>query len=148
MNNQNSNKYISLKTASELYGYTRDHLGLVIRQRKLKGIKLGSYYVTTGEWMADYVKNFADINHPTLKNKLSNKFLAGALSLKKEKEKAPKYDTDNSLKEILLEEFAKYSGASDVKTAAPEPASESPYVILPIRKMENIEREKVLEKVS
>ena len=84
MNNTDSNKYISLKAAGALYGYTRDHLGLMIRKEKLKGMKLGSYYVTTGEWMIDYIKNFSDYNHPISRNKLSNKFLADILSAKKD----------------------------------------------------------------
>ncbi len=53
MGNLNYVKYVSLKTAAGLYSYSRDHLGLMIRQDKLKGVKLGSYYVTTNEWMID-----------------------------------------------------------------------------------------------
>ena len=157
MNNLDSNKYISLKAAAELYGYTRDHLGLMIRQGKLNGVKLGSYYVTTGEWMTEYVKNFAALNHPTLKNKLSNKFLIRALSSPKisQKEKVQKYDTDNSLKEIIMEELARYANPpkleqsiQTVRTENPvSTLSGAPYVILPIRKMENTEREEVLRKV-
>jgi hypothetical protein len=145
MNNLDSNKYISLKTAAGLYGYTRDHLGLMIRQGKLNGIKLGSYYVTTGQWMAEYVKSFAALNHPTLKNKLSNKFLTGALSSSKisHKEKVKKYDADNSLKEIIMEELTRYTNPSNLSSP-----SGAPYIILPIRKMENAEREEVLRKVS
>ena len=190
MDDSNPNKYISLKTAAELYSYTRDHLGLMIRQGKLNGIKLGSYYVTTSQWMTEYVKNFAALNHPTLKNKLSNKFLAGALSSKKGllvaaenaskisrnniaravktvKEKAQKYDTDNRLKETILEELMRYTNqvgidaAPEVKNNQMEQSiqvarannsvsrlSDTPYVILPVRKMENAEREEVLRKVS
>lgn len=149
MNDLDSNKYISLKTAAELYGYTRDHLGLMIRQRKLNGIKLGSYYVTTDEWMTGYIKDFAALNHPTLKNKLSNKFLTRAFSSKKTaKEKIQKYDTDNSLKEIFLEELTKCANLPPIIDTAPVlTSSDAPYVILPIRKMENIEREEVLRKV-
>ncbi len=146
MNDLDSNKYISLKAAAELYGYTRDHLGLMIRQSKLKGIKLGSYYVTTGQWMADYVKNFAALNHPTLKNKLSNKFLTEASSSKKEK--VQKYDTDNSLKEIILEELARYNNSPNTNVAPIIETSQTgqPYVILPTRKMADTEREEVFKK--
>jgi len=172
-----------------MYGYTRDHLGLMIRRGKLNGVKLGSYYVTTNEWMTEYVKDFAALNHPTLKNKLSNKFLAGALSAKKSlpiivantlkvsrnnsaktvkpiKGKALQYDTDNGLKEIILKELVRYANPSgadiapkietgcleqSIKVARagnqfPMP-SDAPYVILPIRKMKNTEREEVLRKV-
>ena len=149
MNDLDSNKYISLKTAAELYGYTRDHLGLMIRQGKLNGIKLGSYYVTTNEWMVGYVKDFAAMNHPTLKNKLSNKFLTRALSSKKTtKEKIQKYDTDNSLKEIILEELTRCANQPSNIDAVPVlTSSNAPYVILPIRKMKNAEREEVLKKI-
>lgn len=80
MNNTDSSKYLSLKTAAKLYGYTRDHLGLMIRKGKLGGVKLGSYYVTTNDWMTEFVKNFSDPNHPTSKNKMSNKLLTGILT--------------------------------------------------------------------
>jgi len=190
MNDSSLNKYVSLKAAAELYGYTRDHLGLMIRQGKLNGIKLGSYYVTTNEWMVEYIKNFAALNHSSSKNKLSNKFLAGVLSSKKDlapvtrnapktsrnniirtakivKEKVQKYDTDNSLKEILLEELSRYANPSGagiapgVKTDQSEQSIQvaraensisapfdAPYVILPVRKMENTEREEILRKAS
>ena len=80
MTGNNNSNYLSLKAAAQQYGYTRDHLGLMIRQGKLQGVKLGSYYVTTGEWMAKYIKNYADPAHPAAKNKLSNRFIAQILS--------------------------------------------------------------------
>ncbi len=79
--NKNENKYLSLKAAAGLYGYTRDHLGLMIRQGKLSGIKLGSYYVVTNESMIQYIKNFADPGHPASKSKMSNKFLTEAFAI-------------------------------------------------------------------
>lgn len=82
--NENENKYLSLKAAAQLYGYTRDHLGLMIRHGKLNGVKLGSYYVVTNDAMLQYVKNFADPLHPASKNKMSNKFLSEALNSNKE----------------------------------------------------------------
>lgn len=82
--NENENKYLSLKAAAQLYGYTRDHLGLMIRQGRLNGVKLGSYYVVTNDSMLQYVKNFADPLHPASKNKMSNRFLSEALNFNKE----------------------------------------------------------------
>lgn len=82
--NKNESKYLSLKAAAQLYGYTRDHLGLMIRQGKLNGVKLGSYYVVTNDSMLQYIKNFADPLHPASKNKMSNKFLSEALNFNKE----------------------------------------------------------------
>lgn len=178
-----NNKYIPLKTAAELYGYTRDHLGLMIRQNKLKGIKLGSYYVTTNGWMTDYIKNFADPDHPISRSKLSNKFLTEILFSKKNlsfaasaentirkpaKTIAPKNtqnnvlkekeDTiDNNLKEKILKELAQYKSLIDGKAPKADinqtesivsMFSNAPYVILPIRKMEDIEREEILKKAE
>lgn len=128
MEDNNSEKYLPLKTAAELYGYTRDHLGLMIRQNKLKGIKLGSYYVTTNGWMTDYIKNFADPNHPTSRGKLSNKFLTEILSSKIKP--------------------AKIVAPEDAAESAVSTFSKAPYVILPIRKMENIEREEIFKKAG
>lgn len=82
--NENQNKYLSLKAAAQLYGYTRDHLGLMIRQGKLNGLKLGNYYVVTSDSMLQYVKNFADPSHPASKNKMSNRFLSEALNSNEE----------------------------------------------------------------
>ena len=176
-----NNKYIPLKTAAELYGYTRDHLGLMIRQNKLKGIKLGSYYVTTNGWMTDYIKNFADPGHPTSRGKLSNKFLTEVLSSKKDLSLAvntkntikkpaktiasentqnnavKKYTADNDLKEKILEEVEQYKSLTDGKAPKADinqtesivsTFSNAPYVILPIRKMENAEREEIFKKAE
>src|SRR3989344_559690 len=105
MATNDSMKYLSLKTAAQFYGYTRDHLGLMIRQNKLKGKKLGNYYITTNEWVLEYIKNYADPIHSTAKNKLSNRFVSEILSPKKEINYAPKSEhfspkRDNSLKRI------------------------------------------------
>lgn len=156
MEDNNSEKYLPLKTAAELYGYTRDHLGLMIRQNKLKGIKLGSYYVTTNGWMTDYIKNFADPNHPTSRGKLSNKFLTEILSSKRKPAKivAPE---DTSLKIKILEELTQYKSLTNNKTLKADISEaesvvstfpKAPYVILPVRKMENIEREEIFKKAG
>jgi len=164
-----NNKYIPLKTAAELYGYTRDHLGLMIRQNKLKGIKLGSYYVTTNGWMIDYIKNFADPGHPTSRGKLSNKFLTEVLSSKKDLSLA--VNTKNTIKKPaktiapenvglerkILEELEQYKSLTDGKAPKADinqtesivsTFSNAPYVILPIRKMENAEREEIFKKAE
>lgn len=181
MEENNSEKYLPLKTAAELYGYTRDHLGLMIRQNKLKGIKLGSYYVTTNGWMTDYIKNFADPDHPISRSKLSNKFLTEILSSKKgellavntkniikkpaktitpqntQNAAVKEYTADNDLKEKILKELAQYKSLTDGKAPKADinqeesivsTFSNAPYVILPIRKMEIIEREEILKKAD
>jgi hypothetical protein len=116
MDNLDSNKYISLKTAAGLYGYTRDHLGLMIRQGKLRGIKLGSYYVTTNKWMVDFIKNFADLNHPTSRNKLSNKFLTKILASKGETliSANNKNFAEKTSKKIISEKASKNTVLKDV----------------------------------
>lgn len=117
----NSKKYLSLKAAGQLYGYTRDHLGLMIRLKKLNGVKIGSYYVTTNEWMNEYIKKFANPNHPILKSKLSNKLLSETFK-------------DNSQKKISSE----FLNLSDTNH----------YAILPIRKMRINEKDEILRKTE
>jgi len=169
MEENNSEKYLPLKTAAQLYGYTRDHLGLMIRQNKLKGIKLGSYYVTTNGWMIDYIKNFADPGHPTSRGKLSNKFLTEVLSSKKDlslavntkntiKKPAKTIASENvGLERKILEELEQYKSLTDGKAPKADinqtesivsTFSNAPYVILPIRKMENAEREEIFKKAE
>ncbi|MFA6437590.1 MAG: hypothetical protein WC242_05245 [Candidatus Paceibacterota bacterium] len=55
MDNRNKGVYIPLHEAARVYGYTRDHLGYLIRKGDLKGEKLGSFYFTTHEWVKNYV---------------------------------------------------------------------------------------------
>lgn len=168
------NKYLSLKNASQIYGYTRDHLGLMIRQGKLNGLKLGSYYVTTNEWMADYIQKYASPAHPAIKNKLSNKFLTKAFSIKdntifasanltnniakKTKINANKVKTQN-ISDKAFSDFQRdlLSSLHDLSTVNDKTishavfetryaVSENPYVILPVRKMKESEREEILNK--
>lgn len=170
--NENENKYLSLKTAASLYGYTRDHLGLMIRQGKLKGIKLGSYYVTTGDWMADYLKNHADPDHPATAGKFSNKFLtqvfaaeenlASCSSAKKPKDKIPQTSVQDEFKGDFLRDIQKellpslreLSAASEKTDALPTSSIPdraifgNPYVILPIREMKESERKEIINKIS
>jgi len=48
-------QYISLKQASEFSDYSQDYLSLRARQGKLKAVKLGRNWVTTQEWLDEYV---------------------------------------------------------------------------------------------
>ncbi len=152
---ENENKYLSLKTAAGLYGYTRDHLGLMIRQGKLKGIKLGSYYVTTNEWISDYLEKYADPGHPAIKSKFSNKFLTQAFasrgSAKEVKSKTLQTNVSNKLGDDFFSEIQKELLPSLQELSAPVrryTTSGNPYVILPIRRMEELERESILRKIS
>lgn len=171
--NEDQNQYLSLKTAAGLYGYTRDHLGLMIRQGKLKGIKLGSYYVTTNEWMADYLKKYADPGHPATAGKFSNKFLTQAFAVKdpavarrggakKEKSGASQTNIQNKFKDDFfseiknelvssLQELSAAREENDIVPILSAPRntiSDNQYLILPVRKMEESERENILRKIS
>lgn len=168
-------KYLSLKTAAQLYGYTRDHLGLMIRQNKLKGKKLGNYYVTTSDWVLEYIKNYADSSHFIARNKFSNRFVSEILSPKKEIRYVPKSknlsqehvllvkrkpndslmgEPKTKLQEEIIKELSRSQIDEDVKMkekSQPDiqedtflSLSELPYLVLPIRKMEDSERKTIL----
>ena len=51
-----SNEYISLFEASKLCKYSQQYLSLRARQGKLKAVKRGHQWVTTKEWLRDYIK--------------------------------------------------------------------------------------------
>lgn len=48
-------KLISLKQAVEISGYTQDYLGSLIREKKLKGKKIGRDWFTTEEALKKYI---------------------------------------------------------------------------------------------
>jgi len=56
MEQQNNQKYISLKEASEMCEYSQEYLSLRARQRKLKAVKLGRNWFTTYKWLNEYIK--------------------------------------------------------------------------------------------
>jgi hypothetical protein len=49
-------QYISLKEAADYSGYSQDYLSLRARQSKLKAIKIARNWVTSKEWINDYLK--------------------------------------------------------------------------------------------
>ncbi len=51
------NEYISLAEASKLCNYSQEYLSLRARQGKLKAVKLGRNWVTTQEWLNEYIKS-------------------------------------------------------------------------------------------
>ena len=55
MNQQSFRKYITLKEASRLCPYSAQYLGLRARQGKLKAIKVGRDWMTTKEWLEEYI---------------------------------------------------------------------------------------------
>jgi len=52
----NSNEYISLTEASKLCAYSQEYLSLRARQKKLKAVKMGRNWVTTQQWLEEYVR--------------------------------------------------------------------------------------------
>jgi len=48
-------KFISLKQAVEISGYTQDYLGSLIREKKLKGKKIGRDWFTTERAVKRYI---------------------------------------------------------------------------------------------
>lgn len=57
MSVSDSNKnYISLREAAKYCSYSQDYLKLRARQGKFKAIKIGRNWVTTKEWLAEYLR--------------------------------------------------------------------------------------------
>jgi hypothetical protein len=70
MTNENSkNNYISLKEATRYCNYSQDYLKLRARQNKLKAVKIGRNWVTTREWVEEYLNKI-----PNPKSQITNKF--------------------------------------------------------------------------
>lgn len=53
-------KYISLTEATKFCNYSQEYLSLRARRGKLKSVKNGRNWVTTKEWLADYIKTAED----------------------------------------------------------------------------------------
>ena len=56
-------KYISLQEATKYCPYSQDYLSLIARQGKLKAIKIGRNWVTTEEWIKEYVARIKEGNN-------------------------------------------------------------------------------------
>lgn len=55
--------YISLKEASKSCDYTQEYLSLRARQGKLKSVKFGKNWITTKEWITEYIKKSQEYNN-------------------------------------------------------------------------------------
>jgi len=51
------NKYLSLQRASKLSRYSQEYLSLRARQGKLKAVKRGRNWITTKEWLDEYIRS-------------------------------------------------------------------------------------------
>ena len=52
----NKNNYISLREAAKYCSYSQDYLKLRARQGKFKAVKIGRNWVTTREWLSEYLQ--------------------------------------------------------------------------------------------
>jgi len=48
-------KYISLSKAAEMTDYSQEYISLLCRTKKMKGLKLGRNWVTTADWVREYI---------------------------------------------------------------------------------------------
>jgi len=58
-----NNKYISLSKVAEYCNYSQEYLSLRSRQGKLKAVKFGRNWLTTKEWIDEYIKTMAEYNN-------------------------------------------------------------------------------------
>lgn len=59
-NFQEERKYFSLREAAKLCQYSQEYLSLRARQGKLKAVKIGRNWVTTKEWLKNYIEKVED----------------------------------------------------------------------------------------
>ena len=166
-------KYLSLREAARLYGYTRDHLGLMIRKNKLQGVRLGNYYATCCKWMDEYIRNYSDgSDGQNAKNKFSNKFRDDVLKnklpptpaipvspVKFAKTLKPKTavltelqkDVNQVLSRILSDELSPKPDSTEIKLADTKISrltenlvDRHELIILPVRKMHDFERQIII----
>ena len=64
--------YISLQEATKFCNYSQEYLSLRARRGKLKAVKFGRNWVTTKEWLQDYVEGVKEYSE-VVKNKSLNK---------------------------------------------------------------------------
>ncbi|MFA6096182.1 MAG: hypothetical protein WC788_00975 [Candidatus Paceibacterota bacterium] len=48
-------KYISLSKAAKMTEYSQEYISLLCRTKKMKGVKLGRNWVTTVDWVREYI---------------------------------------------------------------------------------------------
>jgi len=69
-NDKHQNNYISLQDATKFCNYSQEYLSLRARQGKLKAVKMGRNWVTTEEWLKEYLGKVEEYN-----NRVNNKNL-------------------------------------------------------------------------
>ena len=78
--------YISLQDAAIICSYSQEYLSLRARQGKLKAVKFGRNWVTTKDWLQEYLRTIDDYNV----NHVSDKVLKKKLKVKAKPKKKPK----------------------------------------------------------
>jgi len=66
-------EYISLQEATKYCKYSQEYLSLRARQGKLKSVKFGQSWVTTRQWLEEYVTKSEEYNKDRKKRALKNK---------------------------------------------------------------------------
>lgn len=56
MDPKKSEEFISLREASKMTDFSQGYLAFLIRTGKLKGKKIGKFWVTKKEWLEEYLK--------------------------------------------------------------------------------------------
>ena len=56
-------EYISLQEATQFCKYSQEYLSLRARQGKLKAVKMGRNWVTTKDWLEEYLRKVEEYNH-------------------------------------------------------------------------------------
>ena len=81
--------YISLEEATKYCDYHQDYLSLRARQKKLKAVKFGRNWVTTKEWLEEYLSKVEDYKNGNGKiETISEESLSVEKDLKIEKEES------------------------------------------------------------
>ncbi|MFH1460951.1 MAG: NYN domain-containing protein, partial [Patescibacteria group bacterium] len=70
-------KYISLSQASQLCNYSQDYLSLRARQGKFQAIKVGRNWVTTQEWLEQYIGQVGVKERDSSEGELARELKAG-----------------------------------------------------------------------
>jgi hypothetical protein len=109
---KNPEEYISLFQASKLCSYSEPYLRLRARQGKFKSIKFGKKWMTTAQWVKDYVKKTKEWNERMAAKKKSvlkkeNNALDSETCLSKAEERRVSFSPPAELPSILPKEEAK-----------------------------------------
>ena len=111
-------QYISLREAANLYEYSQEYLSLRARQGKLRARKIGKSWVTTKEWLREYIRHtepqYISLQEAVSISEYSQEYLS--LRARQGKLKAEKIGRNWVTTKEWLDEYVR--GAEDWKTAS------------------------------